>query len=124
MTRFIMSSTAALALALSAGMAAAQNDTGQDGGQNAGGQEGAATTFDFFASPEETEIGWTDFNRTMDDTGVYDAWDEDADETLTRDEFNRGMFSRYDANRDDILDQDELDAARRAPFFAEESEAR
>ena len=77
-----------------------------------------ATTFDFFADTQTSEeIAYTDFNAALDESGMYDEWDADQDEALTRDEFNRGVWSRYDANQDDVLDADERGRAADEDFF-------
>lgn len=55
----------------------------------------------------EGRVAYEAFDRGFNDAGLFDRWDADGDEALTREELNRGIFSGYDADADDYLDSDE-----------------
>ena len=94
--------SAVAALALGVGTAAAQQ----------------ATTFDFFADQNlENDVAYEDFNKAMEEGGMYEEWDANDDDTVDREEFNRGVWSRYDVNDDDVLDENERAAAGDEDFF-------
>ena len=47
------------------------------------------------------------FGDSYDASGDYDRFDANADGTIDRDEFNRGMFARFDADGDGMMNDDE-----------------
>lgn len=104
MTRFMTTTAAALALALTATAGSAQE----------------ATTFDIDRDAEG-RAAFENFNASFDGTGIYDAWDADADGMLSRDEFNRGVFGYYDADDDDYLNDEEILGMGEDRLFADET---
>lgn len=122
MTRIMSTSaTALMAVVMSAGMAVGQQAAGQgQAGQGEGAAEAEHSTFEDrmdLNKDVETDIGT--FSENVDRWGVYDAWDVDRDEALTRDEFNRGLFTMYDRDRDEILGEDEVVGMQNEQFFGD-----
>lgn len=106
MTRY-MSTTAATLLALSMSTTAAM------------AQE--ANTFDFWNDFNKAgqESAYADFNTAFTDYGLFDTWDEDADEMLSKDELSRGLYATYDADRDEMLNEQEVAGMGQDRLFAE-----
>ena len=100
---FITAAAGALALGF-AGVASAQE----------------ATTFDFEYDPEQG-AAFEDFNAGVDEWGLYERWDADRDDALTREEFHRGLFGTYDVDRDEVLSEEEIGRMREEQLFADET---
>ena len=80
----------ALAAALLAGSARAQELVFKDWDTNGDGQ-----------------IDQNEFNAGIQKQGAFARWDTDHDKQLSEQEFERGMFKDYDVNGDNAILQDE-----------------
>lgn len=102
MTRFKTPLAATLVLALSATAGLAQEHT----------------TFDARGDLSKgDDLDYDTVGSAVDEWGVFDAWDADQDEMMTRDEFNRGLYSTYDLDNNQMLDPDEYADLRRDGVF-------
>jgi hypothetical protein len=58
---------------------------------------------------DDTMDDWDNnrFNESFTSTGRFGGWDENKDNMLDQNEYNRSYFDTWDVNNDDILDEDE-----------------
>ena len=122
MTRYMNTTVAAIAALAMSGTAALAQEQGAGVGQQGNPGPGENTVFDFFTKTYGSEeIGYTDFNTAFNETGVFERYDADQDELLSRDELNRGLYTAYDADANDMLASEEVAGMARDPIFRDEA---
>jgi hypothetical protein len=55
----------------------------------------------------ESDLDYDRFNAGLTESGMYDAWDADADAQLTEGEFATGVFSDWDRDNDMMISEEE-----------------
>lgn len=70
--------------------------------------------FDRFDTDRSGDLSDTEWNEGFRESNWFGTYDEDQNQTVSSQEWNRAAFSRWDSNNDGYLDRQEFEAYNRA----------
>lgn len=86
-------------------------DTAEFNTGNRAWESDYGNNFNAWDQNRDNRLHVNEYTTGMNETGIYNDWDTNADSTLDEDEFYEGTFNSLDTNRDNRIDTNEYNQA-------------